>query len=132
MLAYVAGFGGGKEQGFQLIEKAAASRTEVSADAKFALVLLYNRERRYADAWRVLSELQRSYPRNRILWLEAGATLLRAGRTEEAAQQLAIGRKMMAADRRPRMSGEEELWLQKERVALQTLNKGAKAGGSGR
>ena len=40
MMAYVAGFGGGKERGMQMIEEAAASATEASADAKFALVLL--------------------------------------------------------------------------------------------
>jgi tetratricopeptide (TPR) repeat protein len=121
MMAYVAGFGGGKEHGLQLIEQAAASATEASADAKFALVLLYNRESRYADGLRVLGELQRAYPRNRILWLEAGATALRAGRAAEAEQHLATGRRMLAADKRPRMFGEEALWLQKHGAALVTL-----------
>jgi tetratricopeptide (TPR) repeat protein len=123
MMAYVAGFGGGMERGFQLIEEAAASATEASPDAKFALVLLYNRERRYADASRVLQELQRAYPRNRILWLEAGATALRAGRAGEAEQQLAAGRRMLAADKRPRMFGEEALWLQKHGAALMALDR---------
>lgn len=113
MLAYVAGFGGDKARGIELIEQAAASGTEAAADAKFALVLLYNRESRYDDALRVLEELQRRYPRNRILWLEAGATALRAGRPADAERYLATGRRMTETDARPRMFGEEALWLHK-------------------
>ena len=128
MMAYVAGFGGDKERGLRMIEEAAASRTEASADARFALVLLYNRESRYADALRVLGELQRAFPRNRILWLEAGATALRAGRAAEAEQFLSEGLKRLASDSRPRMFGEEALWLQKRgaaRVALNRLDEAA-------
>ena len=121
MMAYVAGFGGGKDEGIRLIEQAAAGTSEASADAKFALVLLYNRESRYADALRVLGELQRNYPRNRILWLEAGATALRAGRAADAEQQLSTGRRMLAADKRARMFGEEALWLLKHGAALVAL-----------
>lgn len=127
MMAYVAGFGGGKELGLKLIEDAAAGGGEVGPDATFALVLLYNREGRYADASRVLADLQRAYPRNRILWLEAGATALRAGRAADAEQQLTIGRRMLAADKRPRMFGEEALWLQKHGAALLALNRLAEA-----
>ena len=123
MMAYVAGFGGGRERGLQLIEEAAAGGGDASPDAKFALVLLYNRERRYADASRVLTELQRAYPRNRILWLEAGATALRAGRAADAEQQLATGRTMLASDKRERMFGEEALWMQKHGAALLALNR---------
>jgi tetratricopeptide (TPR) repeat protein len=123
MMAYVAGFGGGKERGLQLIEEAAASRSDASADAKFALVLLYNRERRHSDALRVLAELQRAYPRNRVLWLEAGATALRGGNASEAERQLTTGLKMFASDKRPRMFGEEALWLQKHGAALVALGR---------
>ena len=123
MMAYVAGFGGGKERGLQLIEEAAAGGGDASGDAKFALVLIYNREGRYADASRVLSELQRTYPRNRILWLEAGATALRAGRAADAEQQLTTGRRMLASDKRPRMFGEEALWLLKHAAALLALDR---------
>ena len=123
MMAYVAGFGGGKERGLQLIEEAASGGGDASADAKFALVLLYNREGRYADATRVLAELQRDYPRNRMLWLEAGATALRAGRAADAEQQLAAGRRMLASDKRPRMFGEEALWLLKHGAALLALDR---------
>jgi len=79
MMAYVAGFGGGKERGLQMVEEAAGFASEAQPDARFALVLLYNREGRYGDALRQIAELQRRYPRNRLLWLEAGATALRGG-----------------------------------------------------
>jgi tetratricopeptide (TPR) repeat protein len=125
LMAYVAGFGGGKEQGVQMVEEAAAYAAEAQPDARLALVLLYNREARYADALRQLAELQRRYPRNRLLWLEAGATALRGGRAGDAELQLTTGLRMLAADTRPRMFGEEALWYQKRgaaRVALRRLN----------
>ena len=123
LTAYVAGFGGGKERGLELIEQAAARGGEARTDARFALVLIYNREKRYADAVRVLADLQREFPRNRILWLEAGATSLRGGRADEAERQLSTGLRMFAADTRARMYGEEALWLQKRGAALVALNR---------
>jgi tetratricopeptide (TPR) repeat protein len=123
LMAYVAGFGGDKNRGLRMLEEAAAGGYEASPDAKFALVLLYNRESRYADALRVLGELQRAYPRNRILWLEAGATALRGGRTAEADQLLSEGLRRLADDTRPRMFGEEALWLQKRGAARMALNR---------
>ena len=93
MMAYVAGFGGGRDRGIQALQTAAGLRapanpgppreavaSDAATDAMFALVLVYNRERRHDDAVRVLQELRRLYPRNRLLLLEAGATALRGGR----------------------------------------------------
>ena len=84
LLAHLAGFGGGRERGLQLVEEAAGYPSDVQTNARFMLVLMYNREARYADAMRVIEQLQRQYPRNRLLWLEAGGTALRAGRPAEA------------------------------------------------
>jgi tetratricopeptide (TPR) repeat protein len=123
MMAYVAGFGGGKERGLQMIEEAAAYPSDSQADARFALVLLYNREARYGDALKQLYELQRRFPRNRLLWLEAGATALRGGRAPEAEQQLDTGLRMLASDTRPRMFGEDALWHQKRGTARVALNR---------
>ena len=50
MMAYVAGFGGGRERGIQMLQETAAAGGENRTDAMFALVLVYNRERRYDDA----------------------------------------------------------------------------------
>lgn len=123
VMAYVVGFGGGKERGIAMIEEAAAYPGEALADARFALVLLYNREARYDDALRVLTQLQRSFPRNRILWLEAGATALRAGRAAEAERLLREGLAKMERDSRPRTFGEEALWRLKRGTALVALDR---------
>lgn len=113
VVAYVAGFGGGREEGIRLVEEAAAHPGDLQTQAQFILVLLYNRERRYADALRVLEALERQYPRNRLLWLEQGSTALRAGNLERADTALTHGLTMLATDRRPRMFGEEALWRYK-------------------
>ena len=117
LMAYVAGFGGGKELGLTMIEEAAAYPSLSQTDARFALILLYNREKRFDEALRVIHELQKHYPRNRQLWYEAGATLIRAQRYREAEQVLNDGIRMRDADRRERMFGEDALWHYKRGVA---------------
>src|SRR4051812_2657371 len=77
-VAYMAGFGGGHDRGLRMVESAAAYGGDNQADARVALLLLYNRERRYNDALAQLETLRERYPRNRLFWLETGSTLLRA------------------------------------------------------
>ena len=84
---------------------------------------MYNREHRYDDALNVLAELQRLFPRNRLLWLEAGSTALRAGRAQQADALLNEGLAMMAKDKRPRMPGEEALWHYKRGAARAALGR---------
>lgn len=117
MMAYVAGFGGGRDHGIQLLRDAADSNTESRTDALFALALVYNRERRYDEALQVLDRLRRLYPRNRLVVLEAGATALRAKRGREADALLTEGLAMMAKDSRARIPGEESLWRYKRGAA---------------
>ena len=117
LMAYVAGFGGGRERGLRMIEDAAAGAGETEVEAKFALLLLYNRERRFDDASRVARDLQQRFPRNRLLWLEAGATFLRAGRFAEAANVLDEGFKRLESESRDRMFGELALWRYKRGTA---------------
>ena len=75
--AYVVGFGGDKEKGMQLVEGAAGYPGDNQEDARFALILLYNREKRYDDALKLLATLRERFPRNRLMWLESGSTSLR-------------------------------------------------------
>jgi tetratricopeptide (TPR) repeat protein len=120
-MAYVAGFGGGKERGLHLIEDAAAGSGENRTEAQFALVLLYNREKRYDDAARVLDALHRRFPRNRLVLLEAGATALRASKAGDAERLLTEGIGMFERDNREKIPGEAALWHYKRgasRVAL--------------
>jgi tetratricopeptide (TPR) repeat protein len=116
-MAYVVGFGGGRERGIAMLEEAAASTGEGRSDALFALVLVYNRERRYDDALRVLQELRRLHPRNRLVVLEAGSTALRARRPQLADTLLTEGLAMLEGEKRPRIPGEEQLWRYKRGAA---------------
>jgi len=123
MMAYVAGFGGGKERGIKQIEDAAAYGGDNQTEARFALILLYNREKRYDDALKVLATLRERYPRNRLVWLESGSTSLRAGRAGDAERFLSDGLTRFAADPRPRMFGEDALWRYKHGAALAALGR---------
>ncbi len=126
-LAYMAGFGGGKEKGLSLIQAAANYPSLSQTDARFALVLLYNREGRYPAAQAQLAELRRVYPRNRLLWLESGATYLRAGKPAEAEAILSEGLRMLAVDKRPRMLGEDGHWYYERGMARVRLRRAADA-----
>jgi tetratricopeptide (TPR) repeat protein len=126
-MAYVVGFGGGKERGIQMIEEAAAYPGDTQIESKFALVLLYNREKRYDAALKVIRDLQQRFPRNRFLWLEAGATALRAGRAAEAEAELNAGFEHLRRDTRPRAPGEEALWRYKRGAARLLLGDAAGA-----
>lgn len=117
MMAYVVGFGGGRERGIRMIEEAAAAGRVNREDAMLALVLVYNRERRYDDALRALGELRRLYPRNRLILLETGSTALRAGRYDLAEHHLTDGLAMLAKQDGPRIPGEESLWRYKRGAA---------------
>ena len=123
VLAYVAGFGGGKERGIQLLERAAAGSGEARTDAMFALVLVYNRERRFDDALRVLGQLRELYPRNRLVVLEQGATALRGGRAADAEAMLNGGLAALGRETRPRIPGEEQLWRYKRGAARAALGR---------
>jgi tetratricopeptide (TPR) repeat protein len=110
LVAYAAGFGGGREKGIALVQEAADYDGENRTDARVALVLLYNRERRYDEALKQLDRLRAEYPRNRLFWLETGGTLLRAGRHADANRVLTEGIDRFADDTRPRMFGEGAFW----------------------
>lgn len=116
-MAYIAGFGGGKELGIEFLERAAAYAGDSRTEARFALILIYNRERRYDDALRVIRELQRQFPRNRLLELEYGGTALRAGRAAEADAVLSSGIHRLEGDSRPKAGGELAMWHYKRGAA---------------
>jgi tetratricopeptide (TPR) repeat protein len=127
LMAYVAGFGGGREKGLELVEGAASYPGENQPDARFALILLFNREKRYDDALKQLAILKEQYPRNRLVWLETGSTCLRAERWADADRFLADGWTRFASDKRPRMFGEDALWQYKIGVARSGLGHTAEA-----
>ncbi len=104
-MAYIAGFGGDKSKGLHMIEEAARYPGDMQIDAKFALMLLYNREGRFEDALAVIRDLMTRLPRNRVLRLEAGATAIRARQYSEADRLLTAG-----IDGSARRSAPESVW----------------------
>ena len=108
--AHLVGFGGDRALGVRMVEEAAAYPGDSQPSALFMLVLLYNREARYDYALRVIRKLQELYPRNRLLWLEAASTALRAGRPNEARAFVEEGLRKQAADARKRAFGEDARW----------------------
>jgi tetratricopeptide (TPR) repeat protein len=125
--AYVVGFGGGREEGLRLVESAAAYAGDNQEEARFALIVLYNREKRYDEALGHLAILRERYPRNRLTWLESGSTSLRAGKPADAERFLDEGLHKLAGDTRPRMFGEEALWHLKRGTARAALGHAAEA-----
>jgi len=125
--AYVVGFGGDREKGIKLIEDAAAYGGDNQEDARFALILLYNREQRYDDALKLLAMLRERFPRNRLMWLESGSTSLRAGKPADAERFLSDGMARFASDTRQRMFGEDALWAYKRGAARAQLGRTAEA-----
>jgi tetratricopeptide (TPR) repeat protein len=126
-VAYMAGFGGGKDLGLRMVEEAAAYPGDNQTYARFALILLYNREKRYSDALKQLDVLRQQFPRNRLVWVESGATSLRAGRAADAERFLSEGIAKFANDDRPRMFGEHALWFYKRGAARAALGRTADA-----
>jgi tetratricopeptide (TPR) repeat protein len=126
-MAYMVGFGGGKERGLKMIEDAVTFGGDNQEDARFALILLYNREKRYDDALKTLNALRVRYPRNRLVWLETGATHLRAGRPADAERALNEGFARLANDSRTRMFGEDAIWYYKRGAARAALGRAADA-----
>jgi tetratricopeptide (TPR) repeat protein len=127
-LAHLAGFAGDRAKAIELVEAAARQPHESQANAMFTLILMYNGEGRHLDALHLLAELERRYPKNRLLWLEEANTWLRAGRPQNAKAALDIGLAKLAADPRPRALGEESRWRYAEGAALVGVRDTAGAG----
>jgi tetratricopeptide (TPR) repeat protein len=126
VFAYMAGFGGGKERGIALLE-AALQNPRSRVDAGSALLLVYSREGRHAEAMAVVERLGKRFPRNRLLTLEAGAAAVRAGQAGHAEALLSQGLKQLDADSRPKFPGERAVWLWKRGSARIALNRLADA-----
>jgi tetratricopeptide (TPR) repeat protein len=127
LAAYLAGFGGDRARGLRMIEDAARYPSDVQTNAMFMLVLFYNREERFDEALQMIGELQQRYPRNRLLWLEAGNTALRAGRAVDARAAIEDGLARLAADTRPRAPGEDARWQYAYGAALVALHDTSRA-----
>ena len=126
-VAYLVGFDGGKPEAIRILADAARRSTEVRTEAQFALAMIYNREREFRRAHAVLNNLRRSFPRNRLLWIETASTWLRDGRPALAELILSHGFRRLDRDHRDRMMGEEAIWRLKRGTALVGLGEGGRA-----
>jgi hypothetical protein len=76
LIAGVAGFRGSKKRGLATLERVAKEGRWVHDEAKTLLIVLYTREKRYAEAAVLARELGKRYPRNYIYRLEAADALV--------------------------------------------------------
>jgi len=76
ILAGATGFRGSKKRGLALLEQVAKEGRWSQDDAKTVLVLLYTREKRFADVVKLTRELSAKYPRNYLLKLETADALV--------------------------------------------------------
>jgi tetratricopeptide (TPR) repeat protein len=123
VVAYLAGFGGDKARGIALLEAATTPGSESGFEARTALVLIYSREGRHEDAFRLLTSMSAEFPQNRILVLERGAAAVRAGRAREADTILSEGIERLDADTRRRLPGEHALWFYRRGLARLAQNR---------
>jgi tetratricopeptide (TPR) repeat protein len=121
-LAYVAGFGGGRERGIEMIESALEAG-DAMVEAGTALMLIYSREERHESTHRLALRLAERYPGNRLFRLEAGAAAVRAGLNGQAEAILSRGLDALAADTRPRVPGERAIWLYQRGLARLQQNR---------
>jgi tetratricopeptide (TPR) repeat protein len=76
LIAGVAGFRGSKKRGLATLERVAKQGNWVHDEAKTLLIVLYTREKRYAEAASLARELAAKYPPNYLYRLEAADALV--------------------------------------------------------
>ena len=89
IIAGVTGFRGSKKRGLSMIEQVAKEGHWSQDDAKTLLILLYTRERRYADVLTLTRELTAKYPRNYLFRLETADALVALAETKRKAKDTA-------------------------------------------
>jgi len=76
ILAGATGYRGSKKRGLAMLEQVAREGRWSQDDAKTLLVLLYTREKRFADVLKLTRELSVKYPRNYLYRLETADALV--------------------------------------------------------
>jgi hypothetical protein len=89
ILASIAGARGSKKRGLQTLERVAKEGRWAKDDAKALLIVLFKREKRYADALALSRELAERYPRNYLFKLEAADALVTQAAIEREANHAA-------------------------------------------
>jgi hypothetical protein len=89
IIAGVTGFRGSKKRGLALIEHVAREGKWSRDDARTLLIVLYTREKRFADALTLARDLSAKYPRNYLFRLEAADALVAQAAVERKARNSA-------------------------------------------
>lgn len=76
ILAGATGYRGSKKRGLAMLEQVAKEGRWAQDDAKSVLIVLYTREKRFADVLKLARELSAKYPRNYLLRLESADALV--------------------------------------------------------
>jgi tetratricopeptide (TPR) repeat protein len=76
ILAGATGYRGSKKRGLTMLEQVAKEGRWARDDAKSVLILLYTREKRFAEVLTLTRELSAKYPRNYLLRLETADALV--------------------------------------------------------
>jgi tetratricopeptide (TPR) repeat protein len=87
LIAGVAGFRGSKKRGLATLERVTREGNWIRDEARTLLIVLYTREKRYAEAAAYAKELAAKYPRNYLYRLEAADALVSQAALERAANQ---------------------------------------------
>jgi tetratricopeptide (TPR) repeat protein len=85
LIAGVAGFRGSKKRGLATLERVTREGRWIRDEARTLLIVLYTREKRYAEAAAIGKELAAKYPRNYLYRLEAADALVYQAALERAA-----------------------------------------------
>lgn len=86
LLAGITGARGSKKRGLATLERVAKEGRWARDDAKSLLILLYTREKRFADVLTLARELSAKYPRNYLFRLEAADALVAQAALERKAK----------------------------------------------
>ena len=90
LVAGVVGFHGSKKRGLATLERVAKEARWVHDEAKTLLIVLYTREKRFAEAAAIAKDLAAKYPPNYLYRLEAAdALVLQAAQEREASHTTA-------------------------------------------
>ena len=84
VLLYLAGLSGDKQRGMQAVKSVTEWGQEAKEAAKILLTIMYRREKRHADARRVVQDLAELFPRNYMLPLEIASIYRSAEEYDEA------------------------------------------------
>ena len=84
------GFHGSKKRGLATLERVAKEGRWVDGEAKTLLIVLYTREKRFAEAATFARELAAKYPRNYLYRLEAADALVSQAAQERATHATVI------------------------------------------